>query len=249
LSVGFRFADDGMSGLRVAANYWRIAVDETITIPSALRLLAAEDFFPDRVRRGQPSAADVAAGRPGPLQVVDLRRINNGAVRTSGVDIDASVGIETPMGRFEPELSVTWVQDFSTSDLVDGPDVSRAGRASLQGTVPRWRGVASLGWRRSSLGASAAVRYVPSYDDVDLVGKPNGRKVGSQTIVDVQLSLDLSGMTGDDSAWSGVELRAGAFNLFDAEPAFAAVGGPAGFDLSQGDLVRRFVYLKVAKEF
>ena len=248
LSVGLQFAHKSPSALHVAANYWRIAIDETITIPSAARLLAAEDLFPERVIRGPPSASDVAAGLPGPLQVIDLRRLNNGAVRTSGVDVSASLDIDTPVGQFKPELSATWVHDFSTSDLAEGPDVSRAGVAALQGTVPRWRGVASLGWSRGGLGIFSALRYVPSYDDVDLFGRHN-RKVGSQEIIDLQLSLDLGYMAGESSPWSGLEIRAGAFNLFDADPPFAEVAGPIGYDWSQGDLRRRFAYLKLAKKF
>jgi len=114
--------------------------------------------------------------------------------------------------------------------------------------VPRWRGVASLGWSRGGLGIFSALRYVPSYDDVDLFGRHN-RKVGSQEIIDLQLSLDLGYMAGESSPWSGLEIRAGAFNLFDADPPFAEVAGPIGYDWSQGDLRRRFAYLKLAKKF
>ena len=60
------------------------------------------------------------------------------------------------------------------------------------------------------------MRYVPSYDDVDFLGTRTGRKVDPQTIVDVQLSLDLGDLAGERSPWNGFELRAGAFNLFDA---------------------------------
>ncbi|HEY7642148.1 MAG TPA: TonB-dependent receptor [Steroidobacteraceae bacterium] len=249
VSVSLKWHPRTPSAFRLGANYWRIAVDETIAIPSAARLLAAEDLFPERVIRGTPSAADIAAGLPGPLQVIDIRRLNNGAVRTSGVDFSASVALDTSVGRFKPELSATWVHEFKTSDLVDGPDVSRAGIASLQGTVPRWRGVARLSWDRGGIGLSSALRYVPSYDDVDLSGNRNGRRVESQKVVDVQLSLNLDYLAREGSPWRGFEVRAGAFNLLDAEPAFAEVDGPIGFDFSQGDLRQRFAYLKVAKRF
>lgn len=249
LSVGLQLQPSVPSAFRFGANYWRIAVDETVTIPSAARLLAAEDLFSERVIRGPPSTADIAAGRPGPLHAIDIRRLNNGAIRTSGVDLSASIALDTSVGRFKPELLATWVHDFKTSDLVDGPDVSRVGIANLQGTVPRWRAVARLNWNHGGIGLSGALRYVPSYDDVDLAGSRNGRKVDTQKIVDVQLSLDLGQLTRERSPWSGFEIRAGAFNLFDTEPPFAAVDGPIGFDFSQGDLRQRFAYLKVAKKF
>ena len=249
LSISLRFEPEGLSGLRLAANYWRIAIDETITIPSPERLLAAESLFPGRVIRRPPSESDVAAGIPGPLQLIDIRRLNFGSIRTSGVDAGASVTLDSRAGMFKPELSVTWVHDFSTADLVDGPGVHRAGVANLQGTIPRWRAVAAIRWNRGSIGASGALRYVPAYDDVDFLGSRNGRKVASQTVVDAQVSLSLGVMSGERSPWNGFEIRAGAVNLFNAEPPFAEVGGLAGYDATQADLKQRFAYLKVAKKF
>jgi iron complex outermembrane receptor protein len=248
-SVGLRFEPRVPSGLRLGANFWRIAIDETITIPSPARLLAAESLFPERVIRGPASAADIAAGIPGPLQTIDITRLNNGAMRTSGVDLSAAVTLDTPVGEFKPELSATWLHDFTTSDLVSGPGVDRLGVASPQGTVPRWRGVAALSWNLGGVGVSTALRYVPSFDDVDILGSRNGRRIASQAIVDVQLSLDLGALIAERSLWNGFEVRAGAFNLFDAEPPFAEVDGPAGLDVSQGDLRQRFAYLKLAKKF
>ena len=108
------------------------------------------------------------------------------------------------------------MHDFTTSNLVEGPDVSRVGVANFQGTIPRWRAVASLNWSWRGFGATSAVRYVPSYDDVDFLGGRNGRKVAAQSIVDAQVSVDLGKIAGEQSPWNGFELRAGAFNLFDA---------------------------------
>jgi hypothetical protein len=93
------------------------------------------------------------------------------------------------------------------------------------------------------------VRHVPSYDDVGFLGGRNEKKVSSQTIVDAQVSLDLGEATGGRSPWNGFEIRAGAFNLFNAQPRFAEVGGLFGYDTTQADLIQRFAYLKVAKKF
>ncbi len=191
LNVGLRFEPKRLPAVRFGANYWRIAIDDTIAIPSAARLLAVENLFPERVLRGPPSASDIAAGRPGPVQLIDVTRMNFGTLRTSGVDVSAFATLDTRAGRFKPELSGTWVHDFTTSNLVEGLDVSRVGVANFQGTIPRWRAVASLSWSWRGFGATSAVRYVPSYDDVEFLGGRNGRKVAAQSIVDVQLSLDL----------------------------------------------------------
>jgi iron complex outermembrane receptor protein len=249
LSVGLRFEPKGPSTLRLAANYWRIAIDDTIAIPSAARLLAAENLVPDRVVRGPPSPADLAAGRPGPVQVIDITRMNFGTVRTSGVDVNGSITLDTRNGRFKPELSGTWVHDFTTSNLVDGFDVSRVGVANFQGTIPRWRVAGHLSWTLQGFGITTAVRYLPSYDDALFSGGRNGRKVASQAIVDAQLFVDLGELIAERSPWNGFEIRAGAFNLFDEEPPFTEMALFAGFDLTQADLRQRFAYVKIAKKF
>jgi iron complex outermembrane receptor protein len=249
LNVGLRFEPTRSPALHLGANYWRIAIDDTITIPAAERLLAAESLLPDRILRGPPSASDIAAGMPGPLQLIDITRMNFGSIRTSGVDVSASVTLNTRAGHFKPELSGTWVHDFTTSNLVDGLNVSRVGVANFQGTIPRWRAVATLTWSWQSFGITSAVRYVPSYEDAAFFGGRNGRKVSSQAIADVQLSVDLGKIVGEQSAWNGFELRAGASNLFDAEPPFTEVALFSGFDPSQADLKRRFAYVKIAKKF
>jgi iron complex outermembrane receptor protein len=249
VNVGLRLEPKGSRALRFAANYWKIAIEDTIAVPSAIRLLAAEDLFPNRVLRGSPSPSDIAAGRPGPVQLIDVTRMNFGTLRTSGVDINASMTLDTRAGSFKPELSGTWVHDFTTSNLVDGADVSRVGVANFQGTVPRWRAVASLSWNRQGFGITSAMRYVPSYDDAAFLGGPNGRRIASQAIVDAQFSLDLGKWAGEQSPWNGFELRAGAFNLFDTQPPFAEVAAFVGYDNTQADLRQRFAYVKIAKKF
>lgn len=249
VNVGLRFEPRRTPALRLGANYWRIAIDDTITIPAATQLLAAEDLVPGRVLRGPPSAADIAAGRPGPVRLIDVTRMNFGTLRTSGVDVSVSTTLNTRAGRFKPELSGTWVHDYTTSNLVDGLDVSRVGMANFQGTIPRWHAVASLSWSRQGISITSAVRYIPSYDDSVFFGARNGRKVASQAIVDAQVSVDLGKMIGEQSPWRGFELRAGAFNLFDEEPPFTEMALFYGFDPTQADLRKRFVYAKIAKKF
>jgi iron complex outermembrane receptor protein len=156
---------------------------------------------------------------------------------------------DTHLGQLKPQVAATWVHDFTTTDLASGEGVDRVGVANTQGTVPRWRGVATLTWNLGNFGVSTAMQYVPAVDDVDVVGARNGRQIESQTIVDVQFSWDLGDLAAQRSPWNGFELRAGALNLFNAEAPFAEVTGPTGYDWSQGDLRGRFAYLKLAKRF
>jgi hypothetical protein len=224
-------------------------MDESIGIPAGEQLLADESRFPERVVRGAPSAADVAAGLPGPLELIDVTRLNYGSISTSGIDLSASLGFDTRLGRFTPQLSATWVHDFTTTDLVEGPNIDRVDVANSQGSVVRWRAVAGLAWSRQALSALANARYVPAYDDVDTLGHRTGRSVEAQMLLDAQIAFDLSEVANEESMWRGFEIRAGAFNLLDEEPPFAEVGAFAGYDGSQSDLRQRFWYLKLSKRF
>jgi iron complex outermembrane recepter protein len=249
ITAGFGFTPQWLPSLHVAANYWRIHVADAIGIPSAQRVLAAESAFDGRVIRAERTPAEVAAGLPGALQVVDLTRINYGSVRTSGLDGSLSMALSTSLGVFAPSLSATWVNEFTTSDLVSGPDVSRVGVANLQGSMARWRAVAGIRWNRPAVAVHVNARYIPPYADVDAIGHRNGRTVESQVLLDAQLALNLEAILGETPLWSGLELKVGAINLFDQEPPFAEVGLLAGFDQSQADLRQRFTYLKLAKKF
>jgi iron complex outermembrane receptor protein len=170
-------------------------------------------------------------------------------MHTSGVDVRATVTFDTDVGRFKPELTGTWVHDFTTSNLVEGPKVSRVGVANFQGTIPRWRVVASISWNRQGFGLTSALRYIPPYDDVDFLGGLTGRTVAAQAIVDAQLSVDLGEAVGRQSPWNGCEIRVGVSNLFDTEPAFAEVASFFGYDITEADLTQRFAYVKIAKKF
>lgn len=248
-TTSLRYTPDALPGLRVGASYWRLHVDRTIGIPSVPQLLANEGRFADRVVRQQPSPEDAAAGLPGRLELIDITRMNNGSVRTSGIDLRAELTLETRAGRFTPSMAATWVDDFTTSDLIEGTGNNRVGIANLQGSIVRWRGVANLNWNLGSLGVYCAVRYVPAYEDVLAFGGAAERKVDSQSLIDLQISLDLGELAPPGSLWNDFEIRAGALNLFDSQPPFAEVGFLAGYDGSQADLRQRFWYLKLAKKF
>jgi hypothetical protein len=60
-------------------------------------------------------------------------------------------------------------------------------------------------------------------------------------------SVDFGRWLGASSRWSGFKLAIGATNIFDEKPSFAYVGDAAGFDMSQGDLKQRALYLRLEK--
>lgn len=236
-------------GLRISGSYWRIKVDERVSFLPPQLVLAGEGRFAGRVVRAEPTPADLAQGLPGALTSVDISYLNFGLLETSGVDLSVSHTFDTRFGRFAPELLATWVEQYRAVNVPDTAAVERVGRASIEGTIPRWRAVATLGWKWRGIGLSATMRYLPSYNDATLIG-PTNRVIPAQTLVDLQAAVAFDELIGNGSFWTqGVKITAGASNLFDKTPQFAEIGLSSGYDVSQGDLRQRFGYLKLSKSF
>lgn len=248
LSAGLTFTPGAIAGLKLTASYWRVAMENRITLPTPPLLLADEAAFPDRVVRGVTTPDDIALGRPGPLLMLDSSRVNFGRLETSGIDLSVAYDVDTELGRFTPGLSATWIDEYETVDLPGTAVQDRVNVASELGTIVRWRVVADLGWGRGPLNASVAARYMPSYDDAQ-VGVRTGRVIPAQTMLDVQASFDLSSLTEGDLLWRGMRLTLGATNVTDEVPPFAEVNMAVGFDFSQGDLKGRFGYVRLDKTF
>ncbi|HEY4213687.1 MAG TPA: TonB-dependent receptor [Steroidobacteraceae bacterium] len=250
-TAGFVLTPQRLKQLRIAASYWRVSLDERVSLFSPSLLLANEAQFPSRVERGDPSPADVAAGRPGPLLQMDISRVNFGRLETGGIDASASYALHTAVGEWNLSAAATWIERYETADVPNARPKDRVGIASALGTIPQWRGTASLGWQRQGFSLSATGRFVPSYRD-DAGGNPalSGARVDAQSLLDLQAAWDAD-LAVTQTFWlSGFKLALGVSNVFDEEPPFALMGGSSnGYDLSQGDLRQRFAYVNVSKRF
>ena len=249
-TLGLEFRPQAFDPLKLSASYWHIAMDNRVT--PALQptfVLTNEALFPERVLRAEPTATELAQGIPGRILEIDTSRMNFGRLVTSGMDLGASYTLDSAFGRFGANVVATWIEKFETVDVQATANVSRVNLANdTTGTITRWRAIASVDWQRGSIGTTTRMRYIPSYDDTR-AGVRNGRKVGSQTFVDVQLAVDLGQLADGAPWWRGFELAAGASNVLDQEPHFAEVLGVQGYDTSQGDLKGRFWYVRLGKSF
>jgi hypothetical protein len=117
----------------------------------------------------------------------------------------------------------------------------------VQGTIPRWRSVGTLSSKLGDIGASITTTFTPSYRDADIVKGPLDRHIGAQTLVDVQVSLDLH--SDSNPLLDRSTLVWGARNVFDQGPDFANAGAFLGYDISQSELTGRFVYMRIIKRF
>jgi iron complex outermembrane recepter protein len=248
-TAGLVFTPQALPPIEVFATYWRVAVDNRITLLPPALVLANESLFPERVVRAAPTALDLAAGVPGAVAQIDVSRMNFGRLTTSGIDLGVRYEIESSFGELAANAVATWIGEYETVDVPATPAVDRVNLANeTVGTITRWRAVGGLDWDRGPVSATMHVRYIPAYDDAR-GGVRNGRRISAQTFVDLQASFDLGGLDPGRTLLRGVELTAGASNLLDGQPHFAEVTGVQGYDMSQGDLKGRFWYVRLGKTF
>jgi iron complex outermembrane recepter protein len=247
LTAGLVYAPVGRDSFRSAITYWRTRVDNRVALLSVARALAAENELADRVLRAAPNPADAAAGLPGVLLAIDASYGNYGKVETSGIDMEASYAFETSFGTLTPRIVAVWTGEFESIDQPGGRVRDRVGVASPLGTIPRWRGVASVEWSGGPWRTSATARYTHRYEDANGFAT-TGRTVAAQTFLDLQGALELGEFVAAHEL-SGITLTVGVQNVFDEAPRFSEVNTVTGFDLSQGDLRQRFFYLNLSKEF
>lgn len=91
-------------------------------------------------------------------------------------------------------------------------------------------------------------RYVAPCEDMS-GNRRTGRELRSQTLLDVQASVDFGELVAGIAAFHGVTVTSGALNVLDTPPQFAAVGLDQGYDPSRSDPRQRFGYIRIDKRF
>ena len=243
-TMGFVFSPSELPGLRVGASHWRIEMHNRITVPIYQELLT-DSQFSDRVVRDPPHDQDPQMGTPGRVRSIDLRRVNYGALDTSGIDFDTSFAVERPWGSLRFDLAATWVDEYLSRDMNQVLPLDRVGIANVQGTIPEWRVIGKATWKLGAFGVSNTTTFVPSYQDAHWWTGALDRRIGSQTLVDLQTWVEFR----ERALLDGLTLTLGARNLFDVKPEFALAGASLGYDFSLGDLTGRFTYLRLGRRF
>jgi iron complex outermembrane receptor protein len=246
LIAGITLAPVSSPELRLSARYWETSVRNRIAHTAWNVLLEHEHQFPHQIVRSDPTAEDVAAGMPGRLLALDISPGNFGSLLMRGLDLQISDQFSGRFGELTPSLTATYVRNYLAADIPNQPPLERVGIAHAQGTVPQWRALASIAWRKGALGFDTAARYSSGYKDVRN-STLNGRRVSSQVLVDIQVMVDLDAIGPESSLLQGLTLAAGARNIFDRAPPFSEVNIAEGYDASQSSLLQRFWYVHLSK--
>ncbi len=225
-----------LEGARIEASYFHTEYRDRIRGSgdglSAPFLLSIENQLPPGIIVRRPD---------GSLQTLNLVNINTARTTISGIDVEAGYRWSGPAGEFNLSALATHFFKFDEQLINGAPILGLAGQVA---NPADWRARGSLSWTRGVLGASVSVNHTAGLDNLSPDPRIVRREVSSQTTVDVQLSLIPQVQAGP---LSGLSLRLGATNLFDARPPF--VDGASGYDPRNHVLEGRTVYLRVTTSF
>ena len=227
----------------VSLDYWTLDYKSVIAQGRSFQAIVDDDCRDD----GRPNDARVRRDSSGQLSVVATDYENVGAVRTSGLDLNAYYDLETPLGTFRLSTDATLLTRF---------DVNAAGAGFLNrlGTrndtngfapTPELRFNAGAAWHRGRHAAGLTVRYVDSYRNDEVASQP---KIAAWTTLDANYSYDIDNLLGGDAT-----LYLGARNLTDRDPPPLPSGQPGfqrynlrpGYDGFVHDIKGRTLYVRL----
>ena len=247
-SLGLVYSPSQIRHLNVSLTWWSMHLKNSVGTPANQTIISNETQFPGRVHRAPPSAADIAAGQPGPITEIDATALNFGALDISGLDFGIGWKTTTPVGEFSPATSVTYTAKYSGPDVPGGPPVDRVARADDTGFAPRWKGLVSLGWKLAALQASLDARYVGSYLDYGT----GTRKIGNDWFFDASVRYRVGDLLAPSASepLRSLELRIGGTNLLNKAPPYSNYrSGFLGYDPAQYDITGRCLYVQVGTKF
>lgn len=200
------------SHFSASVDWWKIDVDNTITILTLRQLIDNAALFPDRfIRDGS-----------GNITAIDQTWINAGARRTQGLEVALRGSLPVGTGQFSAGLDGTYLLKkreklTETSDY--GPSLigvfTYAGDLGL-----RWKHNAFVSYSNDDVSVSLTQIFRNGYKNQELPGIANGtvtrpdfnERVDNYIIYNASVSY---------IGLPGLRLTAGVRNLFDKDPPFA----------------------------
>lgn len=210
-------------------------------------LLRRQGGFNPNVVRAEPTADDLAAFAAWNAANPDDQRVAAGQVLfvndpyinldsqvADGFDFGIAAGVDAGVaGRFNLELEAMYLQklDVVRNDLLAAVaadpvfagqfDELQVDRVELGGN-PRWRGSATLTWRKGAYGAGMSARYVSMFLDTGADLDLNGDDLPEYWQVEENWRVNLyADYRFELPALDTVSLRVGANNVLDEAPPLA----------------------------
>jgi iron complex outermembrane recepter protein len=269
---GIVYSPDWLSGFNITADYYRIRVDNIITLPTASSILDNCYLLGETQQCAQFQRN--TAG-----QVVNLLQalINEGFLDERGEDVSISYLFpDTPVGKFKIDSTGTYINSLREQAVTGGPVVSNTlgSYDTVLGPLWRFRDTTNINWSYHGFGATWTVRYYsslseschpdnPLLNEVFPCNMPNADLVNSPTGLQRQGALAFNDLQVNwDTPWKG-RIALGATDIFNRKAPLSYTGvfsiagplGPTGTDgFSQYPYnslydIGRVVYLKYSQKF
>jgi hypothetical protein len=250
-TFGLHYTSAALAGLRASLTWYDLKIKNYIGIPNTQAVLDNPSLFPGVVVRAPPTPQDQQQGFLGVITQYNDSNVNFGDLRVAGVDADVSYLIDSRLGQFTPALAIANIYRWQSaltpgSAPIDG--VSQATFAPFTGVgwAPRWKGTASVAWKRGSLSMNVAGRYVGRYLDYQEI-VPNSHETGNTWIFDAGARYQLDQQSSQSPRLGHSYVSVGIVNVLNKIPPFAYTG--LGYDYSEYDVRGRFLHLNVGVKY
>jgi outer membrane receptor protein involved in Fe transport len=244
-TIGLVVEPPQVPGLVLAADYWRIHID------NAIETLGVQAIFANCYDRGVQSFCDQIHRDPVTHRISPVDQFLQNVNRTTTSGIDLALWYDTKvaaLGRFHTGLEAQYLlrYDLDTSLQV----IHGAGFYDL-GVYPRYKANLSSSWAHPS-GASGGfiLRYIGSYKECAGNNCNNDHNLAEASRdVDRYVKLDLFAGYEARSRLGKTTLRIGVNNVLDATPPVVYNAAAANSDAATYDFVGRMAYLRLSQLF
>jgi len=179
---------------------------------------------------------------------------NLGSIETDGLDIKANwTSTEWSWGQLNFNLQSTKVMGYKAVDIDGNESQRRVGIEVNDSAIPEWQTNAQLGWHLGSWDVSWTARYISGVDEycsnvpVSNVGNCQGdtefNSLGGTTVHDLRVGWK------DAFKLEGLQLSAGANNVFGKDPPICLTCSLNGYDAGTYDLPGAFWYVSADYRF
>ncbi|MEJ2603903.1 MAG: TonB-dependent receptor [Gammaproteobacteria bacterium] len=225
-----------LGNFNMTLDYWNIDFEDLIAAENAQTKVTIENTLcnartpdcrdPDILRNPLPGEdPDDNLQHSGEISKVISRFINAPTVKTSGVDLSASYGIDTDsLGFFTLGLDYSYMFEYEIGGIpgvVDGEvtdvtidAVGSRNEQNIATSLPQWRANAYVDWSfGSNHTARAVMRHIDEYEDDKTVDRLFNDVIDSWTTFDLYYTYLFSNQR--------TSLHVNVTNLTDEDPPFA----------------------------
>ncbi len=201
----------------------------------------------------------------GAIDILRTTYFNRSSQFVNGLDFDLTYRFpKMAIGNFTFNTTWTKLIDFHSYNAAGSArtELLWSNSANVGGATPKWRGSASLNWRRQDWSAGISAYYIGDYSDTgatttqsiaDTLGNPsyivpvftNGSTVYRYRVSDsISYNATVSYRIHTKSKWTNdTTVRVGVVNLFDKQPPLSS--DSRGYDPSVYNLMARGQYWSI----